>query len=216
MPTQSDITTFILQLVLSLLAGGGVAALIVFGFRTWLSQSIKSAIRHEYDQKLETHKAQLKGQSDLELERLKSQLSITATERSVRFSGLHQRRLEILAEAYSLLERSRRNLEKYINLFPILDDQMAARDAFTKSHNKFIEFYTEKIIFFPTDIATRLDNINNEFRIVYSTYFLTVENKTDMEAYEITRKLEDRLSGPMNEALQQLAKDFRQLLGDHE
>jgi hypothetical protein len=79
--------------VVGSLAGAG---LTVLALRTWISERIKGSIKAEYDEKLETHKAQLKAQSDVEIEQLKSRLSVAAAQQQVRFSRLHEKRAEVI------------------------------------------------------------------------------------------------------------------------
>jgi hypothetical protein len=45
--------------VLSMLSGGAAGALLVWLLREWISERLQQAIRHEYSQKLENHKAEL-------------------------------------------------------------------------------------------------------------------------------------------------------------
>lgn len=45
--------------VLSILSGGAAGALLVWLLRKWISERLQQSIRHEYSQKLETHKAEL-------------------------------------------------------------------------------------------------------------------------------------------------------------
>ena len=46
-----------------------------FGLREWISARIKTAIQHDYDRKLETHKAQLKSEQDLAILNIKTALA---------------------------------------------------------------------------------------------------------------------------------------------
>jgi hypothetical protein len=62
-------------------SGGVVAGIIMFLSREWISARLKGSIDHEYSQKLEIHKAQLKAEYDLSILNIK-----TALEREV---GLH-------------------------------------------------------------------------------------------------------------------------------
>ena len=57
--------------VISSAAGGG---LVVWLFRTWISTRIKTAIQYEYDQKLETHKARIKTESEQSILELQSEM----------------------------------------------------------------------------------------------------------------------------------------------
>ena len=74
------ITDFAIQVITSASVSTALAALLLWLTKSWISERLKNAIKNEYDQKLESHKAQLKAQSDVEIEKLRSQLSISATE----------------------------------------------------------------------------------------------------------------------------------------
>ena len=69
---------FVLQLIASAGVNAALSSLIIWITKSWISERLKQSIKHEYDQKLEIHKAQLKAESDVEIERLKCQLSISA------------------------------------------------------------------------------------------------------------------------------------------
>src|ERR1700733_2363475 len=88
---------FTLNGVWELLATAGitsaaVSAFIVWISKEWLTEKLRARIKSEYDEKLETHKAQLKAHGDVEIERLKSQLSVAAAERQLQFANLHEKR----------------------------------------------------------------------------------------------------------------------------
>ena len=61
--------------VLPVLTSGGVIWLC----REWISARLKASIQHEYDQKLETHKASLKSQNEASLLELKNEIDQTFT-----------------------------------------------------------------------------------------------------------------------------------------
>lgn len=65
--------------VLSILSGGAAGALLVWLLREWISERLQQSIRHEYSQKLETHKAELNTriqaiQHDNQLQQLRTSL----------------------------------------------------------------------------------------------------------------------------------------------
>ena len=53
--------------------------------RTYVTEGVKQAVKNEYDQRLEVHKAQLASQTAVEIEKLKSQLASAAAEKQLRF-----------------------------------------------------------------------------------------------------------------------------------
>ena len=76
---HADCSRF-LQLLGTFALGSVVGSgLGLLALRTWVSEKIRAAIKQEYDEKLETHKAQLKSQYDVEIEELKSRLAIAAS-----------------------------------------------------------------------------------------------------------------------------------------
>lgn len=65
--------------ILSILSGGLTGALLVWLLRGWISERLQQSIRHEYSQKLETHKAELNAriqaiQHDNQLQQLRTSL----------------------------------------------------------------------------------------------------------------------------------------------
>ena len=66
MTVQDIIQSF----VLPVLTSGG----LIWLFREWISARLKASIQHEYDQKLETHKASLKSQNEASLLELKNEI----------------------------------------------------------------------------------------------------------------------------------------------
>ncbi|MBI4266061.1 MAG: hypothetical protein HY657_16930 [Acidobacteria bacterium] len=83
-------------MLLSILTSAGVSVLLTAALiwlsKAWLSERLKGAIQHEYAEKLETFKAQLKAQSDVAVEQLKAsnaQALALHTTASGTFSSIH-------------------------------------------------------------------------------------------------------------------------------
>jgi predicted secreted protein len=81
---QQLITTF----------GGGAAVLAA---AAWL---VRTALNHALDRDAETFKARLKADADVEVEKLKSSLQMAAYEHETKFSTLHAKRAEVIAEIF--------------------------------------------------------------------------------------------------------------------
>jgi hypothetical protein len=80
-----------------------------------LSERLKNAIKHEYDVRLESHKAVLQAESGAEIERLRAELSIAAAQRNVTFSKLHERRLAVIAATYAKLDAAYVAIVDYVD-----------------------------------------------------------------------------------------------------
>ncbi|WP_397452548.1 hypothetical protein [Pseudomonas sp. NA-150] len=212
----------IIEIIVQLIASASVSALLTTAL-IWLSKSLiterlKNAIKNEYDQKLETHKAQLKAQSEIEIEKLRAQLNITATEHEVRFSRLHEKRAEVLAETYSLLRELLATLSNYVKLFESAGDIPKAqrRDATVDALNNFRNFYAKRLVFIPKETAKKLETLDRNFIKIYNEFLYTVElipNK-DNNTYQNWVNIFDRVNTEARDALLELEDEFRKLLGD--
>lgn len=182
--------------LLNILISGGVSAVLastlVFLSKTWLTERLKNSIKHEYDvrletnkaqlknqadvemerlrldfsTKLETHKTQLKAQADVETERLRSRLSITAHEQQVRFAGLQNRRAEVIAEVYGLFVQAYWDTASFAS--PVEwngepDKKEKYRDAMN-SCAAFFQYFEKHRIYLPHESAVRLEKFVREMR----------------------------------------------------
>ena len=76
------------------IVGGSAGLLAVIA---WL---IKAVISRALVLQTETFKTKLKAEADIEIEKLKNALQMTAVEHQVRFASLHEKRAEVIAELY--------------------------------------------------------------------------------------------------------------------
>jgi hypothetical protein len=96
------------NILVSIPASAGVSAVLsaalIWLSKTWISERLKSAIKHEYDQKLEAHKAQLKAEQEIALARKRAGLEVLVAEHHIRFSKLHEKRDNALADLFAKLK----------------------------------------------------------------------------------------------------------------
>lgn len=158
------IDDYILSIITSASVGAFLAGLLLFLAKSWISERLKNAIKSEYDQKLETYKAELKAESDIATENLKSRLSIAATEHQVRFSRLHETRAEVIAETYALLRDLYEKVADYVKIFEPAGDRPKEerRKDVVNALNALRAYYPKKQIFLPKETAIKVRNIDIE------------------------------------------------------
>jgi hypothetical protein len=207
---------FLIQLITSAAVSTALAAALLWLSRLWISERLKSAIKSEYDQKLETHKAQLKAQSDIEIERLRSQLSIAATEHEVRFFRLHEKRGEVIAETYKLLQDLHQRLANYVSIIEFSNDppREERRGNAVSSHKLFIDFYAKNTIFLPKTTAKMLDSINSQCVDAFNEFALNIDKQEEAKDSTQWLRIFQRVKGEIRIAMDQLEDEFRRLLGD--
>lgn len=202
----------------------GAGAIIGSGSAIWmlktvLSERLKAAIKAEYDEKLETHKAQLKAQSDIAIERLRCSLAMAANERQLTFGRLHERRLEVIAEVYASLHAFVGALGHYAaSLGPVSPKGSSQSERGHKAAEigyGFAALYGEKQIFIPQSTAKKLDQVREAATLLYYQFFFKMDAGPEIsgpvarEWRDVVLKLEDFSS----RAMLDLQNDFRSLLG---
>ena len=210
-------TDFAIQVITSASVSAALAGLLLWITKSWISERLKNAIKSEYDLQLASHKAQLKAQSDVEIEKLRSQLSISAIEHEVRFSRLHEKRAEIIAETYSLLKLLFIRLNDYVMFFDRPDDlRMKRRRLATEAIKNFRSYYPTKLIFFPNKTEGKLQAIDIQLVSVFNEFTLGVETEKSGggDGLDTWFRIVTRVTGEIETALGELEDEFRKLMGD--
>jgi hypothetical protein len=101
-----------------------------------------------------------------DLEEFKAKLALTTVEHQVRFSTLHEKRAEVLAELYKLLVRAVREAETFA--FPVEmsgepDRKQKFVNAFN-SNNEYLRFFDEHRIYVSTELCTSLEEFGRRLR----------------------------------------------------
>lgn len=188
----------------------------MFLTKSWISERLKNAIKSEYDQKLETFKAELKAESDVAIENLKSRLRIATTEHQVRFSRLHETRAEVIAETYALLQDLYEKVADYVKIFEPGGDRTKEerrRDVIS-ALDALRAYYPKKKIFLPKKTAINIRNIDSELVQAINQFLYGVELSKRDESQQIWGEVFERVNGKINIAIAELEDEFRELLGE--
>ncbi len=207
---------FLITIISSAAVSSALAGLLLWITKSWISERLKNSIKNEYDQKLETHKAQLKAQADIEIEKVKTNLSIIAAEQRIKFSTLHQDRAEVIANTYALLKEVYLTMQDYVKIFEPAGDKSRdeRREIAVEAHKAFREYYPKKLIYLPRGTAEKIENINKELVKTFNEFVYEVDFQKDSSNVKKWKEIFDRMNGEMQDALRELENEFRKLLGD--
>jgi len=200
-----------------LLAFGGNALLLsVLGF---LGKSLLDKLIVRDTKRFETD---LKAKSDAAIEHLKNELQLNAIEHQVRFSRLHEKRANVIAELYSYLVEMLWEAESFLSLMewagePKKDEKH--RTAMTKLV-EFYRYFDKHRIYLPVDICMALDKLVTEVRshvIKFGVYVKyddnSISDRTREEKQKAWTEGWDAIKNQVPLARQQLEDEFRLLLG---
>jgi hypothetical protein len=192
--------------VSSLLAGA-----IVFITKNWIAERLKNSIQHEYNSKLESHRAILHANSEAELAKLKAGLEIAATEHEVHFSKLHEERFECMKVLSTKAWQLERALVASVASGKELNERIA--EALNELRSCSSYFY-EVEIFLPKDFADQWNKtIEDAARAVYEYQAAAALQTRDWKAdYERGRASVDTLITAARAIRAELLERGRRLL----
>ena len=207
-----------IQIFTSLLVSGSLTSGLIWLTKSIISERLKNAIKHEYDEKLASHKSKLEAQSKLEIEELKSKLHVGANERNNKFQRLHEERANVVSETYALLKNVFITLNAYTKAYqsngdPSIEER---RDAARFAHQKYNSYYQTKLIYLPKHVTDKINSINSEFITTFNQFFFAVDSNiaTGRQDIEKWMNITTKINGEIKEALEELECEFRNILGD--
>jgi hypothetical protein len=205
---------------ISVILGSGafstlLAGAVVFLARNWIGERIANSIRHEYDQKLETHKAQLAAEHETAIERLRADLQIVAFERQTKFSTLHEKAAIVIAETYAALIEVLDAAKKYLSPLEQASDGSKGdrRENLNQAVIALRKCYRPRAIFLPRALAGQLVGIDSLTVKTANEFAIKVELKGDEADREAWFELWTKLNAEIEPALTLLGDLFRRELG---
>jgi hypothetical protein len=141
---------------------GGQGAFL--GVAAWL---IKTLLNNKWAREFEAFKNRLQSESNIEIERLRSSLQITELEHQVRFSKLHEKRAQVIAELYKRLAVDVFwTAKRYVSIGGGSGEQ-GKREEFNKTLEmirEFALFVDGHRIYLPDNICALLDKLVDDLR----------------------------------------------------
>ncbi len=209
------LTDFVITVISSVALSAALSGLLLWITKLWITERLKNAIKAEYDTKLETYKAQLKAQSDVEIEQLKYSLSITASKRNTTFTELHTRRADVIANTYAKLKKLHDSVASYIKPFEVNGERTTneRRKDVVNASCEFTPYYSQNQIFLSQSVAEAINQMNKELISITNLYIYTVD-LTSTPDFKQWIEIIGKFEGNVRVALDGLEKQLRQLLGD--
>jgi len=201
--------------------GGNAVLLLVLSFLG------RGLINNFFNKDIEKFKGNLqleiekfKGDSQLAIEKFKGELELAAIEHEIRFTKLHERRAEVLADIYKFLNLAIWETEDLLAVFE-WPGKKTKEEKYQSARNAIVEyarFFAQNRIYFTEDLCSSLETIARRLRTLADEFgvYLNFEQPSDTARKQ---KIEAWVGGwnslqieipPMRNAIE---KEFRQLLG---
>lgn len=189
-----------------------LVGILVFLFQNLLIQRLQAAVRLEYEQKLETHKAKLKAESDVAQERLRAQLQIDAAKANVTFIRLHERRFESIETVYDKLQAVYHALQdRAISVMGAAYD--SGIDELRIAMADFQATYPPLLVLLPESMEGQIKTLSVQMDRM-SRKLDQGDNTPDEERYERWQKEMHVLLNAVNTGFYAIKGEMRKLLGE--
>lgn len=147
------------QTLLLALGGNSVSLAIL----AWLARSFGSQL---FEKDIERFKSELSTVSSKATEQLRHDLHLVATEHEVRFSKLHERRAEVVAELYDLLVEAQWAFQSFVSPAEFAGEPKKPEkyaEAMQKSAT-FYRFFDKSRIYLPQKLCNTIDTFLKNMR----------------------------------------------------
>ena len=179
--------------------GGNAALLLVLGFlgRSLLSNAL-----------------------DKDLEKFKGQLQLAATEHQIRFSRLHEKRAEVIAELYKLLVKSTWEAESFTSPME-WSGEPDKKDKYISATNaiaEYFRFFDQHRIYLSPALCAKLEEFAQKLRlpVIQFGVWLRHEYLTDDAAKKKNETWDsawDSVKNDVPSLREAIEAEFRMLLG---
>jgi hypothetical protein len=174
----------------------------------------RSVFTHILDRDVANFKSRLEAENSREIEKFKVDLRAAAYEREVVFSGLHAKRIEIIAGLYERLFKARDILQDVTSLIQAGGkDDLVKRISKTPTvvHDLFYYFGANRV-WFGEPLCELMDRLRGTVWDVWRP-FITVhdpETLPDAKSREVARDIFEKQVPPISDALE---RQIREMLG---
>src|SRR6266571_633038 len=183
----------------------------------WL---IKTVLTHKLTRDADAFRTQLKFDADMEIERLKNSLHMIAVEHQVRFSRLHEKRAEVIAELYKRLV----DVHWHGRIFVITSEanptpeQAEQFEKITQEVYELSLFIEQHRIYLPDSVCMLLDEFVGIVRgnVYVAGIFGRIEYPTEQtiqQSRDAFTKGYEEFEKEIPEARRALEIEFRKILG---
>jgi hypothetical protein len=195
--------------------GGGTGILLA---AAWL---IRTVLNNRLAHDAKVFEMQLKAGADSEIERLKHSLELFAVEHQVRFSNLHAKRAEVIAEIYTQMVDAEQYGQRFVYVEGYAGDSKR-QEAYFETHKKLVEFYffvEKRRIYLPEQICARLKTFADTVRksVIAINIYVPIEQPYNPKLLEEKTRIIKEVFQAFEESIPAarlaLEQEFRQILG---
>jgi hypothetical protein len=181
----------------------------------WLAKKIIDIRLNKY---LEQYKSELKRESDLELEQLKSKLQSSIKEREITVTWLHQKRANAIEGLYSSMVELHDSVRVVLDILSPRDPhdiRKYTQEAYEKIRLTY-STYLRARIFLSHETCKKVEEVLDSLQDPLTTYYVYLGNYDDDELHsliDVKERSWKELRVKVTPAMKELESEFRTVLG---
>lgn len=148
------------------------------------------------------------------LEEFKVNLQLAAFEHQTRFTKLHEKRAEVIAELYKRLVKTERGLRLVLDTIPGLPPEHLLEETLRPvldSIPDFSSYFEMNSIYLDGNVCGKLKDLNDEFQMALAgTLYYLEEDPGSTRGWEIAFETLTEKIPPIKESIE---REFRKMLG---
>jgi len=185
-----------------------------------VSYLLKTVLNHGLNRDMESFKARLQASADVEIEKLKSNLQMVGVEHQVRFSNLHLKRAEMIAEIYGQMVDAEQIGKQFVYQDSYIESKR--QEAYFETGKKLIDFYffvEKRRIYLPDHICALLTTFLDTVRrsVIRMNIYVPVDQPYNPQLLEEKVKTIKAAYEAFDESIpaarKALETEFRAMLG---
>jgi len=206
----------------TVITSAATTGVLVWLFKSWISERLKKSIEYEYSLKLEAHKAMLKAEYDsqltklkaeqeMKLEHIKTELFIRSAERNTKFTKTFERMAEYLEGVYVRVIK----ISTLLNHYSVMAEvhELLNVEEFRKEIPKLVseldEYYEPKQIYLPHEISVKIRRVGTKFSRIEQA----ITESIDSNSNEPLKKFNNDVTSFLVELENDILQSSRSLLG---
>ncbi|EAQ80606.1 hypothetical protein [Blastopirellula marina] len=222
---------FLLVILASTTCVTAILAAIGYIFRATLGEWLIGSIRQMYAKELESHKSDLRTESEttlahlksslqtdgeIALERLKAALGADAAIAQIRFSTQYEKAAEAIVKTHHSLDAAFNAVAAYTAILetPSMGSKEERRNAVNDTIMELRSVYRERRIYLPTALAKRVKNVEKQLFDTANSFSMKVEHgRSEVESTKEWTATYNRMKDEILPIMESLENLFRDMLG---
>jgi hypothetical protein len=194
-------------------SANGITTLIIvlaWLLQLWISYRLKNSIQHEYDLKIEKHRADLKRDYDVQLANMNAEFA----KNQFRFSHIHKHTADAVVEIYRMMVKLKEGVHAELSLVgKTFEQAIEKRQEFDKKRKEFYNYFIENKIYLPRKTAEKINHFSERLIVIPLQYEAALTGIKDEASYQKLMGVVDGLFNEVPKLLESLEDDFQNILG---